>query len=126
VHRAALAAVEAAAVPFLLPSYGPAWAVDAIWLATVPTSLAAGAAALGLQPAELPSTPDDRIAASLDVRPWLDAKWAALQCHASEFERGASIAAFTDPTLRELGLGTEFFLHRPGPGAPTGVPVPTL
>jgi N-acetyl-1-D-myo-inositol-2-amino-2-deoxy-alpha-D-glucopyranoside deacetylase len=126
VHRATLAAVEAAAVPFLLPSYGPAWAVDSVWLATVPASLAGDAAALGLQPAEVPSTPDDRIAVSLDVRPWLDTKWAALQCHASEFARGASVSAFGDTALRELGLGREFYLHRHGPGAAGGVGAPAL
>jgi N-acetyl-1-D-myo-inositol-2-amino-2-deoxy-alpha-D-glucopyranoside deacetylase len=126
VHRATLAAVEAAAVPFLLPAHGPAWAVESVWLSTAPSSLAAHAAAVGLHPAEVPSTPDERVDVSLDVRPWLATKWAALQCHASEFERGASISVFADPTLRDLGLGTEFFLHRPGPGAPTGGPVPAL
>ena len=126
VHRATLAAIEAAAVPYLLPSQGPAWAVEAVWLATVPASLARDAAALGLQPAEVPSTQDDRIAVKLDVRPWLDTKWAALQCHASEFARGAGVSAFADPTLREMGLGREFYLHRPGPGAPAGAGVPAL
>ncbi|WP_042422040.1 PIG-L deacetylase family protein [Streptacidiphilus anmyonensis] len=126
VHRATLAAVEAAAVPFLLPSHGPAWAVESLWLVTAPSSLVGHAAAVGLQPADVPSTPDDRITVSLDVRPWLATKWAALRCHASEFERGASVSAFTDPTLRELGLGTESFLHRPGPGAPADGGVPAL
>ncbi|WP_052434535.1 PIG-L deacetylase family protein [Streptacidiphilus melanogenes] len=125
VHRATLAAVEAAAVPFLLPSQSPAWAVESVWLVTAPSSLVGRAAAIGLAPADAPSTPDDRIAVSLDVRPWLATKWAALRCHASEFERGATVSAFTDPTLRELGLGTEFFLHRPGPGT-AGQGVPTL
>ncbi|RAG82674.1 hypothetical protein DN069_26520 [Streptacidiphilus pinicola] len=126
VHRATLAAIEAAAVPYLLPAHGPAWAVESVWLATVPASLARDAAAIGLQPAEVPATPDDRIAVSLDVRPWLDTKWAALQCHASEFARGAGVSAFADRTLRELGLGREFYLHRPGPGAPSVAGVPAL
>ncbi|MEY9871442.1 N-acetyl-1-D-myo-inositol-2-amino-2-deoxy-alpha-D-glucopyranoside deacetylase [Streptacidiphilus sp. MAP12-33] len=117
VHRATLAAIEAAAVPFLLPDAGPAWAASALWLVTVPTSLAQRAAAAGFQPENVPSTPDERVAASLDVRPWLDTKWVALQCHASEFARGASVSLLTDPALREAGLGTEHYLHRPGPGA---------
>ncbi|WP_042367251.1 PIG-L deacetylase family protein [Streptacidiphilus neutrinimicus] len=126
VHRATLAAVEAAAVPFLLPSHGPAWAVESVWLVTAPSSLVGHAAAIGLAPADVPSTPDERIAVPLDVRPWLAIKWAALRCHASEFDRGASVSAFADPALRQLGLGTEYFLHRPGPGAPTGAGVPSL
>ncbi|SEK54267.1 PIG-L family deacetylase [Streptacidiphilus jiangxiensis] len=120
VHRATLAAVEAAAVPFLQPGSGPAWAVSTVLLVTVPESLARLAADAGLHPKDAPSTPDDRIAATVDVRPWLDTKWAALRCHASEFERGASVAVFADPGLREIGLGAEYYLHRTGPGASLG------
>lgn len=116
VHRAVLAAVEAAAHPQLHPEAGPAWEVHSVWLATVPESLVRQLTALGLD-APLPFTRDDRIGAAVDVRPWLDVKWAAIRAHVSEFERGARIAAFAEPRLRRLCLGTEWFEYRPGPGA---------
>jgi len=116
VHRAVLAAVEAAACPSLWPQAGPAWDVDSLWLATVPESLVRKLTSLGLE-TPLPSTPDERIAAVVDVRPWLDVKWEAIRAHASEIARGARIAAFAEPQLRELCLGREWFLYRPGPGA---------
>jgi N-acetyl-1-D-myo-inositol-2-amino-2-deoxy-alpha-D-glucopyranoside deacetylase len=70
---------------------------------------------LGLE-TPMPSTPDALVTA-VDVRPWLEVKWEAVRSHASEFARGARISAFEEPRLRELCLGTEWFLHRPGPGA---------
>ncbi|MEY9964330.1 N-acetyl-1-D-myo-inositol-2-amino-2-deoxy-alpha-D-glucopyranoside deacetylase [Streptacidiphilus sp. MAP12-16] len=119
VHRAVLVAVEAAACPYQWPQAGAAWEVESLWLATVPESLVRRLTVLGLE-SPMPSTPDARIAAAVDVRPWLDVKWEAVRSHASEFARGARIAAFEEPHLRELCLGTEWFLHRPGPGARTG------
>ncbi|WP_370144644.1 PIG-L deacetylase family protein [Streptacidiphilus sp. EB129] len=121
VHRAVLVAVEAAACPHQWPQAGAAWAVESLWLATIPESLVRRLTALGLE-TPLPCTPDDRIAAAVDVRPWLDVKWEAVRAHASEFERGARVTAFEEPHLRELCLGTEWFMHRPGPGA---APAPT-
>ncbi|MFJ6215650.1 PIG-L family deacetylase [Streptomyces sp. NPDC092296] len=116
VHRAVLAAVEAAAHAQLQPDAGPPWAVHSVWLATLPESLVRQLTELGME-IPLPFTPDERISAAVDVRPWLDVKWEAIRAHASEFERGARIAAFEEPRLRRLCLGTEWFLHRPGPGA---------
>jgi N-acetyl-1-D-myo-inositol-2-amino-2-deoxy-alpha-D-glucopyranoside deacetylase len=92
-----LAAVEAAAIPTVEPEAGPAWAVPSLWLATLAES--------DLRPAPV------------DVRPWLDVKWAALRAHASEFARGGRVTAFEDARLREQVLGTEWYLYRPGPGA---------
>ncbi|QMU76970.1 hypothetical protein GXW83_15885 [Streptacidiphilus sp. PB12-B1b] len=120
VHRAVLVAVEAAASAHLWPQAGPAWAVESLWLATLPESLVQRLLELGLE-SPLPCTPDARIAAAVDVRPWLDVKWEAVRAHASEFARGARIAAFEEPQLRELCLGREWFLYRPGPGARGGM-----
>ncbi|QMU69522.1 PIG-L family deacetylase [Streptacidiphilus sp. P02-A3a] len=119
VHRAVLVAVEAAARPQLWPQAGAAWAVDSLWLATVPDSMVQRLLTLGLESA-IPSTPDAQVSVALDVRPWLDLKWEAVRAHASEFARGSRIAAFEEPRLRELCLGREWFIHRPGPGASGG------
>ena len=119
VHRAVLVAAEAAACAHLWPQAGPAWAVESLWLATVPDSMVSRLLTLGLE-SPLPSTPDAQVSAALDVRPWLDIKWQAVRAHASEFERGSRIAAFEEPRLRELCLGREWFIHRPGPGARRG------
>ncbi|WP_055587308.1 PIG-L family deacetylase [Streptacidiphilus griseoplanus] len=125
VHRAVLAAVEAAARNELYPEAGRAWEVHSVWLATVPDSLVRQLTAMGLD-APLPSTPDDRIAAAVDVRPWLDVKWEAIQAHGSEFARGARISAFAEPRVRRLCLGTEWFMHRPGPAARPASSAPRL
>ncbi|WP_037603522.1 PIG-L family deacetylase [Streptacidiphilus rugosus] len=124
VHRAVLAAVEAAANRYVEPEAGPAWAAPSLWLATIAESrlrAAAGppsdAVSDTTAPPSLPCTPDERIAAVVDVRPWLDVKWAAVRAHASEFARGGRVTAFEDARLRELFLGTEWYLFRPGPGA---------
>ncbi|MFC5911448.1 PIG-L family deacetylase [Streptacidiphilus monticola] len=116
VHQAVLAAVEAAANPYRHPGAGEPWAVRSLWLATVPESLVRRLTALGLDE-PLPSTPDAEISLAVDVRPWLEVKWQALRAHASEFARGARVAAFEEPQLRRLCLGTEWYLHRPGPGS---------
>lgn len=119
VHRAVLVAVEAAAHAHLWPQAGAAWAVDSLWLATVPESMVQRLLTLGLE-SPIPATPDAQVSVALDVRPWLDLKWEAVRAHASEFARGSRIAAFEEPRLRELCLGREWFIHRPGPGARDG------
>lgn len=97
------------------------WAVPEVWQVTVPRSAAARLAAAGVDGGPgLPGVPDERVTLALDVRPWLDAKWAAVRAHRSEFERGARIAAMADPVLRELFLGTEHYIQRPGPAAGEG------
>jgi N-acetyl-1-D-myo-inositol-2-amino-2-deoxy-alpha-D-glucopyranoside deacetylase len=129
-HRATLLAVEASAAAGLYPQAGPAWRVRKVYQATVPRSLLAlGLRELAgrglLDPAglDLPAigTPDELITTAVDVRPWLERKWAALRAHASQLGPGSLLHALPED-LRTLVLGTEWFIGRGllGTTAPAG------
>ncbi len=96
-HRVAVVGAEAAAMPALYPEAGPAWRTRKVYLATV----ARGAIVeMGRLLAErgMPSpfgeatrvedvpmgVDDDKIDAVVDVRPWIETKWAALRAHRSQ------------------------------------------
>jgi N-acetyl-1-D-myo-inositol-2-amino-2-deoxy-alpha-D-glucopyranoside deacetylase len=65
---------------------------------------------LGADPDTL-GTPDDRLTTTVDVRPWLDRKWAAMRAHASQFGPGSPLDDVPEP-LRAALLGTEWFVRR--------------
>lgn len=131
VHRVTLAAVEAAGWGQLYPEAGEPWRVGALYLQTLPRSVVAavwpqlfGAASPGARagagdgPA-LPGVPDEEIGvtvdvAAVDVSAWYERKWAAIEAHESEAERGAGAAKFAKPPeeLRRRLLGTEWFIRR--------------
>jgi N-acetyl-1-D-myo-inositol-2-amino-2-deoxy-alpha-D-glucopyranoside deacetylase len=48
------------------------------------------------------------------VREWYDRKWAAIQAHVSEAERGAApgLLATLPEAMRRAFLGTEWYLRR--------------
>jgi LmbE family N-acetylglucosaminyl deacetylase len=69
-------------------------------------------AALGAEPALPPiGTPDEHITTAVDIRPWLERKWAALQAHASQLGPGSLYHALP-VDLRTLVLSTEWFVGR--------------
>lgn len=123
-HRVTLAAAEAAAARQLYPAAGPPWQVAKVYLATFPVSLVARGievlAELGLPPLlGAPGqprfgTPDERVTAAVDVRPWLDRKWAALQAHATQVGPG-SVFRHLPEDLRVEALGTEWFIRLGAP-----------
>jgi N-acetyl-1-D-myo-inositol-2-amino-2-deoxy-alpha-D-glucopyranoside deacetylase len=47
----------------------------------------------------------------VDVRLWLDRKWAAMRVHASRFGPGSPLDDVPEP-LRAAQLGTEWFVRR--------------
>lgn len=115
-HRVTLAAVEAAGYDQLYPAAGPPWRAGALYLVTLPRSIVRsawqdvfGAAPGGDQ--TLPGIPDDEVTATVDVRPWVERKWAAVRAHESEIERGATmglLAAVPEATRDRL-LATEWY-----------------
>jgi N-acetyl-1-D-myo-inositol-2-amino-2-deoxy-alpha-D-glucopyranoside deacetylase len=118
-HRVTMAAVEAAAIGALYPESGAAaaWRVREVWLVTLPLSLVDEAVRRGIYPPGA-GTPDDQVHAYVDVRPWLDIKWAALEKHESELERTNRFGGlFDDVTVRDRFLGVECFVRRTAPGA---------
>jgi N-acetyl-1-D-myo-inositol-2-amino-2-deoxy-alpha-D-glucopyranoside deacetylase len=56
-------------------------------------------------------TPDEQITTAVDVRPWLDRKWAALEAHVSQLGPGSLYHALPED-MRVLALGTEWFIGR--------------
>lgn len=132
-HRVALVASEAAAVAALYPDAGPAWRIPKVYLATIPKSaILAGSQALTA--AGLPSpfgTPerladvtmgcaDADLGAVVDVRPWLDRKWAALRAHRSQIGPESFFLNVPD-TLRDEMFGTEWFIRYRSDVASNGV-----
>jgi LmbE family N-acetylglucosaminyl deacetylase len=121
-HRVALLAAEAAASPALYRQAGPACPPPRVYLVTVPRSVIRLAsrelASLGLlaglrlgADADDLGTPDQRVTTTVDVRPWLDRKWAAMRAHASQFGPGSPLERLPEP-LRAALLGTEWFVRR--------------
>jgi N-acetyl-1-D-myo-inositol-2-amino-2-deoxy-alpha-D-glucopyranoside deacetylase len=121
-HRAALLAAEASGSAALYPAAGPACRPPRVYLVTVPRSVIQLASRelaglgvlaglrLGADPDTL-GTPDDRLTTTVDVRPWLDRKWAAMRAHASQFGPGSPLDDVPEP-LRAALLGTEWFVRR--------------
>jgi N-acetyl-1-D-myo-inositol-2-amino-2-deoxy-alpha-D-glucopyranoside deacetylase len=126
-HRVTLAAVEAAASGRLYPPAGPPWRASKLYLATFPQSLILKGVRmlaerglpdlLGTEDKPAIGIPDAEITAAVDVKPWLDRKWAALQAHESQLGPG-SLFRYLPPELRAAALGVEWF-SRWGAGPPS-------
>ncbi|MGP3968456.1 PIG-L family deacetylase [Streptomyces sp. 6N223] len=123
-HRVTLAAVEAAAYGILYPEAGAPWRPGMLHRVTLPHSVVRAAWPMLFndgrgEPEEgrMPGTPDEEIAErgfAVDVRPWYARKWAAVEAHVSEGERGAGPAKFgrLPEEMRQRLFGTEWYLRR--------------
>ncbi|MBW5480805.1 PIG-L family deacetylase [Streptomyces bambusae] len=114
-HRVALLAAHAAGLDDLYPQAGPPWQPSALYLSTHPrTASSALSDLLAGTGKRLHTVPDDLVTATVDVGPWLDRKWAAIQAHRSETARGRSLPALLSGLRtreREAVLGTEWFIR---------------
>ena len=123
-HRVTVLAAQASGLERLYPDAGVPWQPGALYLATHPHSALRTIRDL-IGPGKAAYTvPDDQIAATLDVTPWLDAKVAAVLAHRSEVQRGALpglIAGMTRDASATL-LATEWYLRdgAPPPEASSG------
>jgi N-acetyl-1-D-myo-inositol-2-amino-2-deoxy-alpha-D-glucopyranoside deacetylase len=113
-HRVTVLAVQAAGLDRLYPEAGAAWRPRSLYLATHPDSAARNLGALLVRKNRpMFSVPDERVGATVDVRPWLDRKIEAVLAHRSEVERGAlpgRIAALPRDGREKL-LATEWFVR---------------
>ncbi|MFE9929307.1 PIG-L deacetylase family protein [Streptomyces sp. NPDC005533] len=122
-HRVTLLAVHAAGLEHLYPEAGEPWQPGSLCLATHPHSGVGelGGLLAGVGKA-VRSVPDERVTETVDVRPWLDRKWAAITAHRSEVQRHRSlpgILARLPADARGRILATEWFTRlavRPSPG----------
>ncbi|MDI3421651.1 PIG-L family deacetylase [Streptomyces luteolus] len=115
-HRVTVLAAQAAGLGQLYPDAGAPWQPHALYLATHPHSaVAALRDVIGARKAVY-SVPDEQVTATVDVRPWMEQKIAAVLAHRSEAERGAlpGVIAGLPPHERERLLATEWYMrHAP-------------
>ncbi|MEV8535211.1 PIG-L family deacetylase [Streptomyces sp. NPDC051211] len=114
-HRVTILAAHAAGLEHLYPGTGEPWKPSALYLATHPHSAVGelGALLTGVGKA-VHSVPDERVTATVDVRAWLDQKWAAIRAHRSESERVRSLPgllAGAPAQVRERILSTEWYIR---------------
>ena len=111
-HRVTVLAAQAAALEGMYPDAGPPWAAQSLYLATHPHSaMDTLATIIGARKARY-SVPDEQVALSVDVTPWLDTKINAILSHRSEVQRGAlpGLVASLAPNARAELLSTEWYI----------------
>ncbi|MFJ6721758.1 PIG-L deacetylase family protein [Streptomyces sp. NPDC091259] len=112
-HRATTLAFTAAGLEHLYPGAGQPWQPAALYAATHPHSALGdlGPVLTGVNKSLL-SVPDEMITATVDVRPWLATKWAAILAHRSEVAKERPLPALLSrlpETVRNKIIGTEYF-----------------
>ncbi|MEU6311522.1 PIG-L family deacetylase [Streptomyces sp. NPDC047014] len=121
-HRVTTLAFTAAGLEGLYPDAGEPWQPQALYAATHPHS---GVSDLGPLLAAVGksvlSVPDELVAVAVDVRPWLDRKWAAILAHRSEVAKERPLPAVYSRLPAETRariMSTEYFtaLHSGGGG----------
>ncbi len=129
-HRSSVLAARAAGPTGLHPDAGAPWRPDSVLLATHPDSAARD---LGARPVRagraLYSVPDSWVGVTVDVRPWLERKIAAVMAHRSEVARGAlpcgRPAALPAAEREELPAAEWYVRHPLAPAAaPAGRDAP--
>lgn len=122
-HQMALLAVAAAGLARRYPDAGPPWQPSALYLATHPDSGTADLGELLHQVGKsVLSVPDQHVSATVDVRPWLARKWAAILAHRSQVERERPLPGILSrlpEEVRHRVIGTEYYTrislaHSPG------------
>ncbi|MGW2368784.1 PIG-L deacetylase family protein [Streptomyces sp. NPDC001667] len=120
-HRVTMLAAQAAGLGRLYPDAGAPWQPRALYLATHPHSaVPALRDVIGVRKAVF-SVPDEQVAATVDVGPWLERKIAAVLAHRSEVERGAlpGVIAGLPPDARERLLATEWYIRHDPAAVPS-------
>jgi N-acetyl-1-D-myo-inositol-2-amino-2-deoxy-alpha-D-glucopyranoside deacetylase len=116
-HRVTMLAFHAAGLERLYPGAGEPWQPSALYLATHPHSVTtAWGGYLAATGKAVFTVPDAMVTATVDVRPWLEQKVAAVLAHRTEVERGAApgLIAGLSGAERERLLSTEWYIrHNP-------------
>ncbi|MFJ5546756.1 PIG-L deacetylase family protein [Streptomyces sp. NPDC093225] len=115
-HRVTLLAAHAAGLPTAHPEAGPPWQPSALYFSAHPDAASSGLAGLFSGVGKrLYTVPDETVTTAVDVRPWMDRKWAAIRAHRSETARSRSLPALLSglsASERDAVLGTEYFIRR--------------
>ncbi|MCX4672908.1 PIG-L family deacetylase [Streptomyces sp. NBC_01381] len=112
-HRVTMLAVQAAGLGKLYPQAGDPWQPRTLYLATHPHSAVPALRDVIDARKAVYSVPDELIAATVDIRPWMEQKIAAVLAHRSEVERGAlpGVIAGLSSDARERLFGTEWYIR---------------
>jgi N-acetyl-1-D-myo-inositol-2-amino-2-deoxy-alpha-D-glucopyranoside deacetylase len=119
VHRHTLAAFHAAADPSCNPEQGEAWQAYRLFYTAIPRSffleMRDRLAAAGVDTSEFDrfeedgiGWPDDQVNVMVDVAGEIEAKWAALNCHRTQFGPNNLFRRLSDEEIKQM-LGREYF-----------------
>lgn len=126
INRHTVTAFHAAADPHQYADCGPAWQASRLFYSAIPRSFFLGLRdrmeAMGIDTSEFArfdedsiGWPDDQIHCSLDVSHTLSAKWAALECHRTQFGPDNLFRRLPDEVLKQLLSREHFALAWPEP-----------
>ena len=118
-HRHTLAAFHAAADPSCNPEQGEAWQAYRLFYTAIPRSffleMRDRLAAAGVDTSEFDrfeedgiGWPDDQVNVMVDVAGEIEAKWAALNCHRTQFGPNNLFRRLSDEEIKQM-LGREYF-----------------
>ncbi len=119
VHRHTLAAFHAAANPFRYAEQGEAWQASRLFYTAIPRSffleMRDRLVAAGVDTSEFArfeedgiGWPDDQVNVVVDVAEEIEAKWAALNCHRTQFGPNNLFRRLSDEEIKQM-LGREYF-----------------
>jgi N-acetyl-1-D-myo-inositol-2-amino-2-deoxy-alpha-D-glucopyranoside deacetylase len=133
IHRFTVAAFHAARDPATFPEQGPAWQADRLFYTVIPRSFFVGMRdrleALGVDTSDFDrfeeagaGWPDEAVHVTLDVAGTVDAKWAALQCHRTQFGPDNPFRRLPEAMLKGMMSQECFALAWPEPEPGTRLP----
>ena len=127
IHRHTLAAVHAAGDPGRFLDQGPPWQPSRVFYAVIPRGffleMREHMQASGIDTSQwerfeeqgVVGWPDDQIHLTLDVTKSVDAKWAALHCHATQFGADNPWRRLPEETIKQMMSREHFALAWPEP-----------
>jgi len=126
VHRHTVTAFHAAADPLRYVDQGPAWQAARLYYTAIPRSffqkMRDRMMASGIDTGEFArfdqipmGWPDDQINCTLDVSGTIATKWAALECHRTQFGADNLFRRLPDEIMREMLSQENFALAWPVP-----------
>jgi N-acetyl-1-D-myo-inositol-2-amino-2-deoxy-alpha-D-glucopyranoside deacetylase len=126
IHRHSAAAFHAAADPARYPDQGPVWRATRLFYTAIPRSffleMRDRLAVLGVDTSDFDrfeeggaGWPDDQVHVALDVSDAIEAKWAALECHRTQFGPDNLFRRLPDEMMKQIMSREHFALAWPQP-----------
>ncbi len=127
-HKAAVAAFDAASDPQQFPEQGEVWHPQRLFYSAIPTSfwleMRDHMAAAGMDTSRFDSIqtnperfPDEKITTEVEVSRFVDAKFAAALCHATQFGAESIFRRVPESVFKQISSHEHFAQARPDPQA---------